>query len=157
MAAVTICSNFGAQENKSLTVSIVSQSICHEMGPDAMILVLWMLSYKPAFSFSSFTLIKRLLSSSSLFDIRVVSSAYLRSLIVLLEILISACASSSLVFHIMYSAYKLNKKGDNIHSWCTTLSIWNQSIVPCPVLTVTSWSAWRLSVHKPLLFKGPLY
>ena len=38
MAAVTICSDFGAQENKSLTV--VSPSICHEvMGPDAMILV----------------------------------------------------------------------------------------------------------------------
>ena len=41
MAAVTVHSDFGAQENKSLTVSIVSLSICHEaMGPDAMILVL---------------------------------------------------------------------------------------------------------------------
>ena len=39
MAAVSICSDFGAQENK-VTVSIVSPSICHEvMGPDAMILV----------------------------------------------------------------------------------------------------------------------
>ena len=36
MAAVTICSDFGAQD--SVTVSIFS-SICHEvMGPDAMIL-----------------------------------------------------------------------------------------------------------------------
>ena len=35
---------------KSLTVSIVSPSICHEvMGPDAMIFVFWMLSFKPAF------------------------------------------------------------------------------------------------------------
>ena len=35
---------------KSLTVSIVSPSICHEvMGPDAMILVFWMLSFKPTF------------------------------------------------------------------------------------------------------------
>ena len=33
---------------KSLTVSIVYPSICHEvMGPDAMILVFWMLSFKP--------------------------------------------------------------------------------------------------------------
>ena len=41
---------------KSVTVSIVSPSICHElMGPDAMILVFWMLSFKPAFSLSSFT------------------------------------------------------------------------------------------------------
>ena len=31
MATVTICSDFGAPQNKSLTVSIVSPSICHEM------------------------------------------------------------------------------------------------------------------------------
>ena len=41
---------------KSLTVSIVSPSICHEvMGPDAMILVFGMLSFKPTFLLSSFT------------------------------------------------------------------------------------------------------
>ena len=35
-------------------------SICHEvMGPDAMKLVFWMLSFKPTFSLSSFTFIKR--------------------------------------------------------------------------------------------------
>ena len=35
---------------KSVTVSIVSPFICHEvMGPDAMILVFWMLSFKPSF------------------------------------------------------------------------------------------------------------
>ena len=35
---------------KSDTVSTVSPSICHEvMGPDAMILVFWMLSFKPTF------------------------------------------------------------------------------------------------------------
>ena len=40
MAAITICSDFGAQTNKSDTVSTVSPSICREvMGPDAMILV----------------------------------------------------------------------------------------------------------------------
>jgi len=36
------------------------------MGPDAMILVFWMLSFKPTFSLSSITLLKRLFSSSSL-------------------------------------------------------------------------------------------
>ena len=62
---------------KSITVSTVSPSICHEvMGPDAMILVFWMLSFKPTFSISSFTFIKRLFNSSSLSAIRVVSSAY---------------------------------------------------------------------------------
>ena len=48
-------------QSLSLTVSIVSSSICHEvMGLDAMILVFLMLSYKPTFSFCSFTFIKRL-------------------------------------------------------------------------------------------------
>ena len=67
---------------KSDTVSIVSPSICYEvMGPDAMILVFWMLSFKPTFSLSSFTLITRLFISSSLSTIRVMSSAYLKLLI----------------------------------------------------------------------------
>ena len=60
---------------KSATVSTVSPSICHEMmGPDAMIFVFWMLSFKPAFSLSSFIFIKRLFSSSWLSAIRVVTS-----------------------------------------------------------------------------------
>ena len=107
------------------------------MGPDAMILVFWMLSFKPIFSLSSFTFIKRLFSSS-LYAIRVVSSAYLRLLIFLLEILIPACVSSSPASRMMYSAYKLNKQGDNIQPWYTPFLIWNQSVAPCPVLTVAS-------------------
>ena len=101
---------------KSATVYTVSLSICHGvMGPDAIILILWMLNFKPMFSLSSFTVIKKLFSSSSLSAIRVVSSAYLRLLIFLPAILIPACASSSPAFLIMYSAYKLNKQGENIH------------------------------------------
>ena len=66
-------------------------SICHEvMGPDAMILVILMLSFKPTFSLSSLTFIKRLFSSSSISAIRVVSSVYLRLLIFLLKIMIPA-------------------------------------------------------------------
>ena len=42
----------------------------------------------------------------------------------------------------MYSAYKLNKQGDNIQPWRTPFPIWNQSVVPCPVLTVASWPAY---------------
>ena len=62
---------------KSVTVSIVSPSICHEViGSDTGIFIFWMLSFKPAFSCTSFTFIKRLFGSSSLFAIRVVSSAY---------------------------------------------------------------------------------
>ena len=88
------------------TVSIISPSICHEvMGSDAMILVSWMLSFKSTYSLSSFTFIKRLFSSSSLYAVTVVSAAYLKLLIFLLAILIPACVSSSPVFLIMYSAY----------------------------------------------------
>ena len=43
----------------------------------------------------------------------------------------------------MYSAYKLSKQGDNIQPWRTPFPIWNQSVVPCPVLTVASWPAYR--------------
>ena len=125
---------------KSVTVSIISPSICHQvMGPDAMILVFWMLCLKPTFSLSSFTLIKRLFSSSSFSAIRVVSSAYLRLLIFLPAILIPACALFNPAFLMMYFAFKLNKQGDNIQPWCTPFPIWNQSVVSWPVLTVASW------------------
>ena len=66
-------------EPKKIHCFIVSPSICHEMmGLDAMIFVFWMLNFKPAFSFSSFTFIKRLFISSLL-------------------------SSSTLAFHMMYS------------------------------------------------------
>ena len=100
------------------TVSIISPSIYHEvMGADAMIV--WMLRFKPLFSLSSFTFIKRLFSSSLLSAIWVVSSVCLK-LLILLEILILSCASSSPAF-----------------------PIWNQSVVPCLVLTVASWLVYR--------------
>ena len=145
MAAFTICSDFGAPQNKA--------SHCFHCfpiyfpwsdgRPDAMILVFWMLSFRPTFSLSCFTFIKRLFSSSSLSAIRVVSSAYLRLLIFLTAILIPAYASSNPAFLMMYSAYKLNKQGDNIQPLCTTFPIWNQSVGPCPVLTVASCPAYR--------------
>ena len=138
---------------KSVTIYIVSPSSCHEVvGPDAMILVLWRLSFKPTFSLSSFTFIKRLFSSSSLSATRVVSSAYLRLLIFLLEILIPACASSSLAFPMMYSAYSWISRV-TIGSLDIVLSRFEWSVVPCPVeqhsvvpcpsLTVASWPAYR--------------
>ena len=100
---------------KSATVCTFSPSICHEvMGLHTMRLAFLMLSFKSPFPLSSFILIKRLLSSSSLSAVRVVSSAYLRLLIFLPAVLIPACASSSPEFHRLCSAYKLNKQGDNI-------------------------------------------
>ena len=100
MAAVTMCSDFGAQENKICHCFHFPPSICHEvMGPDAMIIVT-----EFNFSLSYFNLIKKLLNSSSLSAIRGVSSAYLRLLIFLLAILIPAYDSSSPAFCMRYSA-----------------------------------------------------
>ena len=92
-----------------------------------------MLSFKPTFSLSSFTFIKRLFSSFSLSAIRVVWSAYLRWWIFLQAILCEqACASSTPTFLMMYSAYNLNKQRDSIQPWLTPFPIWKQSVVPCP-------------------------
>ena len=122
-----------------VTVSTVSPSICHEvMGPDAMILVFWMLSFKPNFYF-----LLLLSSRGSLVLLHFLSSAYLKLLIFLPAILIPACVSSSPAFLMMYSAYKLNKQNDNIQPWPTPFPIWNQCVVPCPVLSVTSWPAYK--------------
>ena len=104
MAAVIVCSDVGAQENKVCHCFHFSPSFCHEiMGLDAMIFVIWMLSFKPAFSPCSLIFIKESFSSSLLPAIRVVSSVYLRLLIFLLAILIPSCASSSPAFHMIYS------------------------------------------------------
>ena len=114
MTAVTICIDFGAQENNSVTVSTVSPSICHEVIVlDVMIFIFWMLSFNLAFSLSSFTFIKWLFSSSLLSDIKVVSSEYLRLLIFLPAILIAACAST---WHFAWCSLhvRLNKQHDNM-------------------------------------------
>ena len=127
------------------------------MGPDAIMFVFWMLSFKPTFSPSSFTFIKRPFSSSSLSAVRVVSSAYLRLLIFLLGILIPVYASSSPALLLMYSGYKLNKQGDNIQPWRTPFPVWNQSVVPCPVLTVASWPAYILLRRQVRLWYSHLF
>ena len=92
------------KKRKSVTASSFSPSICYKMmGPDAMILAFLMLSFKPGFAFFSFTLIKRLFSSSSLSAIRVLSFAYLRLLLFLPANLTPVYDSSSPAFHMMYT------------------------------------------------------
>ena len=143
MTSVTICSNLGAQENKvfhcfhyfPFCLPWSYGTSCHDLS---------FLKAKPTFSLSSYTFMKRFFIFSLLSAIRVVSSAYLRLFLFLPVILIPACASSSLGFHMMYSACKLNKQGDNIQPWSTPFPIWNQSVVvPCLILTVASWPAYR--------------
>ena len=140
MAAVTICNDFGAQENchcfHCFTIYLPwSDGIgCHDFS-------FWMLSFKPAFS---------LLSPSS------------KGFLVPLHFLplgwyhlhiwgywyFSWQSWFQLVLHPVQrfswnSAQKLNKQGDSIQPWRTPFPIWNQSIVLCPVLTVASWPAYR--------------
>ena len=100
----------------------------------------WVLSHLFHFPLSSSS---NDFSFSLLSAIIVVSSAYLRLLMFLPAILILACASSSPEFLMMYFANKLNRQGDNIQPWHTPFPIWNQSIVPCSVLTPAFWLAYR--------------
>ena len=105
MAAITIHSDFGAQENK----------ICHccHFFPIYLLwsagtrwhdlIVFWMWSFKPAFH-SLLSSSSKLFSSSSLSAIMVVSFAYLRLVLFLLEVLIPAWDSPSPIFSMMYSA-----------------------------------------------------
>ena len=90
-----------------------SPSICHEvMGLDAMMLVFWMLSFKPVFSLSSFIFIKRLFSSSLLSAIRdhlQIYGCWYFSQQTWLQLVIHPLGISH-----MYPAYKLNKQDDSI-------------------------------------------
>ena len=91
----------------------------------------------------NWTFNKRLFSASSLSALKMVSSACVKLLRFILAVLTSACASSRPAFLMMYSAYKLNKEGDNV-PWHNPFPIWNQSFLdPCPVLTVASSPAYR--------------
>ena len=140
MAAVTICSYFEAQR-KILTVSIVSPSISQEvMGPDAIILVFWMLSFKPVFH-SPLSKLSRAFQFLFTF-------CHKCGVICISEVtdISPGNLDSSLCFiqpSISHDVLKWNKQGDNIQPWRTPFSIWNQSVVPCPVLTVASWLAYR--------------
>ena len=102
----------------------------------------WMLSFKPDFSLSSFTFIKRLFSSSSLSAMRVLSFAYLRLLIFLWQSWFQLVNHPA--WHFTWcTLHMLNKKDDNLQPWCTPYLILNQFVVPSPVLTVASWPAYR--------------
>ena len=92
----------------------------------------------PDFSLSSFSLIKRLLSSSSLSATRVVSSAYLRLL------MFSWQSWFQLVIHpAWHTLHIVEINGDNVQPCHTPFLILNQFFVPCPVQTVASWPAYR--------------
>ena len=95
------------------------------MGPDAMILVFWILSFNLTFSFCSFTFTKRLCSSSSLSVIRVVSSTFIK-----LRPL-SASALLLIFFPSLSLIQKVNRTANQV-------PIYNICQFPCGQLQVTN-------------------
>ena len=144
MAAVTICSDFGAPQNKvwhcfycfPIYFPWSDGTGCHGLSflnveLEANFFTLLFHFHQEAFEFLfPFCHKGGVICISEVIDI-------------FPAILIPACASSSPAFLMVYSAYKLNKQGDNIQPRHTPFPIWNQSIVPCLVLTVASWPAYR--------------
>ena len=63
----------------------------------------------------------------------------------------SLCFIQPGIWH-MYSAYRLNKQGDNLQPWCTPFLISDQSVVPCPVLTVFLDPDLLVQIFSLLLF-----
>ena len=111
---------------------------CYDHGKES-----WL--YLPCYSYSSPIVLQASLSitsSQSLLKLMSLESVILSNHLTL------CCLSmgSQRVRHdwvtFTHSAYKLNKQGDNIQP-CILFPIWNQSIIPCPVLTVASWLAYR--------------
>ena len=143
MAAITICSDFGAPpKKKSAMVSTVSPFAMKwwDQMPWSLFSECWVSSQ----------LFHSPLSLTSRGSLVLLHFCHRGGVIYVSEvidishgILILACASSSPAFLMMYSAYKLNKHNDNIQPWRTPFPIWNQSVTPCPVLTVACWPAYR--------------
>ena len=139
--AVTICSDFGAPQIKVSHCFHGSLTICHEvMGPNAMILVFLMLIFKPPFSLSSFTFIKRFFSFS-LSAIRVLSSAWGYWYF-------SQQSWFQLLVVPAWHSHDVLCIDVNIQLWCTSFPIWNQSVIPNLVQTAASWSAYRFLMRQ---------
>ena len=133
MSAATVCSDFGAQENKvchyfhffPFYLPLSNERYCHDISFFKKKLVLRRLFHFPPSPSSR----------SSLVPLHFLPlECYLRLLMFLLPILIPACNSSSLAFLMMCSADRLNKQGDSRQPCHTPFSILSQSFVGYRVL-----------------------
>ena len=139
-----VCSDFGAKENKICQILFFVLQFVMKWGgqmPWSSVFECWVLSqlFHSPFLLSS---------TGSLVPLCFLPLGFCHLciwglLILLLAILSPAWDSSSLAFHMMYSAQKLNMQGDNIQPRHTPFPILNQSIVLCLVLTAASWPAYR--------------
>ena len=137
MAVATVHSDFWSPRKENLSLFPL-YPIClpwsDGKGSDGFIFFEYLV-LSQFFALSSFILIKRLFTSSLLSAIWVVLSEYPKLLMFFPTVLIPACDSSSPAFHLMISACKLNKQGDNIQPWCT----------PFPFLKFTMYRAALVS------------
>ena len=137
------CVTVHGVEKSSTQLSDWTTTICHEMmGLDAMTLIFWMLSFKPAFSLSSFTSIKRLFSFSLLSAIRVASSASLKLLIFLPAVYKSKGPTREALLRVLRR---------NRHFW--HLALWLHTSQNCKTINSRCFSpsVWCLvSPHKQL-------
>ena len=142
MAAVTICNYFGGPQNSVSLFPMFPPLFTlkrWDQTPWSLFSECWVLS-------QLFTLLFHFHQEALQFLLTFCHKGgvicILRLLISLVETLVPAQASCSPEFFMMFSSYKLNNQGDNIQPWCTPFLIWNQSILPCPVLTVASSPAY---------------
>ena len=101
------------------------------------------LNFKPAFSLSSFTFIKRLFSSSSLSVIRV-------GIIHISEVVTISPPklNSSLAYSMMCSVYKLSKKSDNKQPYKLSQSFLNPEPVNCSIQVSNICFLTRIQVSQ---------
>ena len=156
MVAVTVCSDFGSQEEEICHCFHLSPPICHdEMGLDAMILaflilVLSQLFHSPPSPSSKGSLVPLCCLPLAWYHLQIWGCWCF-----LPPVLIPAYNSPRPAFLMMCSVYRLNKQGDSRQPCRTPFSILNQSVVTYWVLTVASWSAYRFCRRQVRWFHIP--
>ena len=139
MDAITIRSDFRAQEDKACHCFHSFHFLFAIKWGDQMpwSSCFWMLSFRPAFSVFSFTVIMRLFSSSSLsplkwYHLRIWCCCYFCQQSWFQLVIHPVWCLAWRALHVSYrSCMRIS---------CTLFPIWNQSVVPRPVLTVADWS-----------------
>ena len=137
MAAVTICSDFGAQENKLLLFPLFPH-LCAKI----LVFECWVLSqifHSPLSPSSRGSLVPLRFLPWGCCHLHILGYWYF-----------SRQSWFQLVNHPAWhftwcTVHMLNKKDDNLQPWCTPYLILNQFVLPSPVLTVASWPAYRFS------------
>ena len=141
MAAVTICSDFGAQENKvSLFPHLFAMNWWDQM-PWFSFFECWVLSqlfHSSLSSSSRCSLVPFHFLPWGWYYLHIWCYWYFSWQCWFNLELHSAQHFSWCILHV-----SLNKQGDNMQPWCTPFPVLNQFVVPCPVLTIASWPVYR--------------